>query len=59
MSAMRYISAKEYAKNKGLSFGYVYKMMANGKIPFVTQTVTKDFKRIPWDDTIGDAVKES
>lgn len=45
---MRYISAKEYANKKGLSLGYVYELMRDGKLPWVEES--KVVKRIPWDD---------
>lgn len=52
---MRYISAREYAELKGLSLGYVYEMMREGRLPFVEQN--KVVKRIPVDDTEEEPVK--
>lgn len=50
---MQYISAKEYAKKKNLSIGYVYALMRDNKLSFVEQN--KLVKRIPWDDAKGEA----
>jgi excisionase family DNA binding protein len=52
---MRYISAREYAELKGLSLGYVYEMMRDGKLPFVEQN--KVVKRIPVEDIEPEPVK--
>lgn len=51
---MRYISAREYADLKGLSLGYVYELLREGKLPF--EPKTKIVKRIPWDDTKQEVV---
>lgn len=45
---MRLISAKEYADKKGLSLGYVYELLRDGKLP--CKPIEKIVKRIPWDD---------
>lgn len=52
---MQYISAREYAARKGLSLGYVYELMRNGKLPF--EEHTKVVKRIPVEDTEQEGVK--
>jgi len=46
---MPYISARQYAEIKGLSLGYVYEMMREGKLPFVEQN--KVVKRLFVEDT--------
>ncbi len=51
---MKYISAREYAELKGLSLGYVYELMREGKLEFVEQN--KVVKRIPVDDMEVDPV---
>lgn len=54
---MRLISPKEYAKLKGLCFSTVYRKMKEGKVPWVDSSLT--VKRIPWDDTKMEAVKNN
>jgi hypothetical protein len=52
---MKYISAREYAKLKGLSLGYVYELMRTGKLAWEPQN--KVVKRILVEDTELEAVK--
>jgi predicted DNA-binding transcriptional regulator AlpA len=54
---MQYISARQYADIKGLSLGYVYELMRDGKLPWEPQN--KVVKRIPWDETKQEAVKQN
>lgn len=46
---MRYISPRQYAELKGLSLGYVYQLMRDGKLPWEPKEMT--VKRIPVEDT--------
>lgn len=54
---MRLISPKEYARKKGLHFATVYKKIKDGVIPHEVVEKTTNFIRIPWDDTLNEAVK--